>query len=479
MSRSALFDVPTGRQTALHGIFNVPSEASPLQGSGVAAHGAAVRSATGPPGPAGAASAVPLANPRNSASPSPHQHGTAPVVRRVDMARSKAIREALEAEDRRGERWQTLAWLRTETGLPAVRHCCWSPRQKGHDVSLNLSSTTAGHWDASYGGLQRCASVWCCPVDAPKIATARADQLRVIMRKGLEEHLSASFLTFTLRHHKGQRLDDLWDAVGRAWRKVTSGKQWMEDKDAHLQGWVRAVEVTHGNKGWHPHVHAVIVWNSDLDPETARAIGDRMWRRWVAALEAMGYDAVKENRFGESVGYDFKMASLDPDDRGGGLHVYLTKLAHEVTGGHRKKARGKGRAPFEILADLFDNGEDADRALWYEYEQASKGRRQLEWSRGRHDLRKWAAVEETTDEEEANREEPSQSRIGLYSETWGELRRRTTDVNALRRAGVVGGPRAAAAWLEEHGLPYYWIEPPPDDIDDAAMMRAVLQVMAV
>ena len=57
---------------------------------------------------------------------------------------------------------------------------------------------------------------------------------------------------------------------------------------------------------------------------------------------------------------------------------YFTKIAHEVTGSHRKEGhRAGGRTPMQLLADAVATYEESSLARWWEWEQASEGRRQL------------------------------------------------------------------------------------------------------
>jgi len=89
----------------------------------------------------------------------------------------------------------------------------------------------------------------------------------------------------------------------------------------------------------------------------------------------------------------------------GGLADYFTKVAHEVTGSHRKEGRrAGGRTPMPLLAGAVDTYEETAMARWWEWEQAGEGRRQLTWSTGSRDLRRLAGLgAEATDEDVAVR----------------------------------------------------------------------------
>jgi len=239
---------------------------------------------------------------------------------------------------------------------------------EGSGPALRLTAADKGGNVAGLSGLAHCGSVWACPVCAAKIATRRAEELADVMRVALERGCAASMVTLTMRHHQGQSLADCWAALSKGWRAVTTGKQWTTDADAAgLVGWVKAVEVTHGKNGWHVHVHALLIWEQAIDQERADVIGERMWQRWTRALQRRGFDSLRD-----SGGLDVRMATLKPG-AASGLHEYFTKLAHEVTGGQAKLAKGAGRTPFQLLTDAVEGLAD-EVNLWHEWERASKGR---------------------------------------------------------------------------------------------------------
>jgi hypothetical protein len=79
-------------------------------------------------------------------------------------------------------------------------------------------------------------------------------------------------------------------------------------------------------------------------------------------------------------------------------------LEDEMTKGHTKKAL-HGETPFDFLRAYLADGSDRQAAaLFKEFAETFKGKRQLSWSRG---LKAMFAIEETTDEELATRVEES------------------------------------------------------------------------
>ena len=201
-------------------------------------------------------------------------------------------------------------------------------------------------------------------------------------------------MTLTMRHHAGHRLADLWSACSAAWGRVTSGRTWAHDSRG-LLGWARVVEVTHSSRsGWHVHVHALLCWDHDVDEDHAQWVELRAWKRWDAKLRARGLDSTPVR------GVDARRVQVGSD----GMGEYFTKMAAEITAAHTKTARTGGRSPFTLARDAVESYPEDDVLLLWEYQRASHGRRQLEWSRARLDLRTFAGVRDQTDEEIAAEE---------------------------------------------------------------------------
>jgi hypothetical protein len=358
-------------------------------------------------------------------------------------------------------------------------------------VTLGVIENKDGTRSAAYGGLKTCGSVWCCPVCAAKIATRRADDLATVMRAVEELGGSAFLLTLTMRHDRGDRLgltseqrarrnrleerladvqvaeangwdvdehraeadtieldsieaqEGCWDVLSYAWQRVTSGSSWQEDSERFggLLGWARAVEVTDGDNGWHVHLHVLLCFREQVSADLARAVlGPRLFGRWSRALERKGFSASKEH------GWDLRRAQLGDGD----LADYFTKMAHEVTGGHRKEGRARGgRTPMQLLADAVETYEESALARWWEWEAASDGRRQLTWSTGGRDLRTLAGLAlEASDEEIAEEDQEPDGRARISPEAWAVLQAHREE-SALLTIAEARGLTAALLWLDQ------------------------------
>jgi hypothetical protein len=314
-------------------------------------------------------------------------------------------------------------------------------------VTLRVKANQDGTRTAGYGGLQHCGSVWACPVCSATIATTRARDIARVLRWALDQGYSASMMTLTLRHFKGQKLRDVWSAVSKGWAAATGGKRWMAEQAQYgLEGWIKAVEATHGANGWHVHLHVLMIWqeaDTEVAESDARDLAERMHRRWTAAVQRAGFDSLRDHG-----GLDVRMASLDPEANG--LHQYFTKMAFEISGGYAKEAKGKGRAPFQVLADFFATGLVDDLDIWHEWEDGSRRRRQIAWSDGIRD--RAGLEEEVSDEDAANADMPADEAIKLHPNTHAALSRAPWLACELLEVAEDGGLDAACEWLDRHGL---------------------------
>lgn len=413
-----------------------------------------------------AAVEVPKAPQRRSGLGNVRSFASPPALRKV---KSPEVTDAAEAarRERRHGRWTLRHCLQKITSLRAFGKC-GAVRHDGV-ASVNVKRTKKGN-RATIGGVVNCGSVWVCPNCAATIANRRAQEVRAIMKKAIDSDYSAAMMTFTMRHRSGHKLRECWAALSGAWRLVTGGNPWLRDKATYgVFGWVKVVEVTWSPKnGWHVHLHVLVIFDrKDVSAKTAKQLGHRMWDRWAAGLGKQGFTARRD------VGLDVRLATADPNSTGR-LSEYFTKLAHEMTGGRNKLAKGENITPMQIgelatlEAEYWATKDDRWRKLWGVWESASKARKQMAVSKaGDSDqtLKEWAGVDELPDEDlpalfdEDGEPVPDEAALILRWDTHAKLRASPRLACDLLEAAEDGGVPAAAAWLDEHGL--YWSWPPP------------------
>jgi hypothetical protein len=330
---------------------------------------------------------------------------TAATVERQHHRRKRVVAPDPVTASRR-ERLDARQELWGFTSLPRIRDC-----GRAVDEVVTVRQGGAG---SGFGGLSTCGSVWSCPFCSAKISAQRSTEVTTALARWLTplqgphcdessrgnncgHHSCAelvparslALVTLTMRHHKGQSLAELWDALSAAWRAIVQSRTWKTISGPYGQvgGYLRVTEVTHGANGWHVHLHVVLFLRGEHSALTVAGLGMRMFSIWQAALVRSGLDAP-----GAHLGGVDSRVITDPRKLG----PYLAKAVYgenadtaavrragaEVAGGVFKGGRLGNRTPFQLLASLLRGGDGPDDlSLWWEWEKASKGRRQVLWSR--------------------------------------------------------------------------------------------------
>jgi hypothetical protein len=371
----------------------------------------------------------------------------------------------------RAELLQLRRRLRSITGDKRVRVCGRPGRREDGSVTVRLTDgvmTPGGPQRvAGLGGLFICGSVWVCPSCSRKIAAGRAGEIERVIAYYATRGGTADLITLTMRHHRGDRLKTCWDAVSVAWRAVTSCRAWRDDrKRLEMAGYVRAVEITVGwRNGWHVHAHVVLIFEGRPALVDRRAMAEGMFDRWSAALVSSGFEAPDRDNHGLDVQHlDWSAAHGKGFESIRDIALYVAKgLSLEATMGAHKTAKNGNRTMMQLLRDAVTPAEltladgtvaetldDTARELWLEYERASKGRKQLTWSRG---LRAKAQLEEElSDQELAEAELEGETIAVIPAESFDQIEGRVAE---LLDAAESGGAAGAHEWLRQAGVRWY------------------------
>lgn len=291
---------------------------------------------------------------------------------------------------------------------------------------------------ARLGGLQTCASVWACPVCATKISERRKKELELAISSAHSRGYVVAMFTTTLRHQAGNDLHSLVAGMMAARSKGFSGAPWKRLRER--SGWVgsiRAIEVTLGENGWHPHIHELVIFESD------KALGrftQGFRERWSVGLAAAGLPGVNLH------GVDMTVADSD-------IAGYVAKFGHsrswnvehELTKQVTKRGRGS-RSPMQLLADFTFGGDIAAGAAWREYALSMRGRHQLQWSKGLRRLL-LGSEQSLSDEQIAQETEHTGTLMALISHpVWQKILADDAVAHLLNVAST--GDRAALkTWL--------------------------------
>lgn len=293
--------------------------------------------------------------------------------------------EVLEERNRRAERYALKSVVNRL--LPDSRTAkCMRWRVPAQDVQIRKSHE---HHKAFYTGLQVCARVWTCPVCAAKISERRRAELVLATTQAKALDLHVYLLTLTVPHGLGDDVSIMLDKMMKAWTKLNQGKSGETLKRLiGLKGVVRSLEVTHGSNGFHPHFHALLFLDTDLNTKQVEAIFSP---RWQSCAERSGLPRPSD-------------AHGCRVDDGARAAAYASKwgLESELTKSHTKTGKNGSKTPWDLLRDVLAKAEDWKRSvvLFRAYADAFKGRRQLYWSNG---LRKMLELDhDLTDEDLAS-----------------------------------------------------------------------------
>ena len=258
-----------------------------------------------------------------------------------------------------------------------IRICCRHPLfddETKKDSPVQVRESQKGG-RAYYSGLMKCASVWVCPVCAPKIQAVRALEVRSAIDQWTAHGGSVVLLTQTVPHSRHDVLEVLLERFTKALEKF-KGQRGYERARKHfgIDGSIKALEVTHGANGWHPHAHTILFLRDAPPISHVRLL---LFPLWESAARRAGFEK------------ELSPAAFDVQDASE-VKKYLTKMGteyqwnaeHELVKAHSKRGSSQNMTPFDMLRGLLDESRPDLRARFAEYSACFEGKRQLVWSNG-------------------------------------------------------------------------------------------------
>lgn len=273
---------------------------------------------------------------------------------------------------------------------------------------------------AAYGGVVHCRRKWDCPHCSHLIGVKIREQVHELIeahrRAGGMVYMSA----FTVPHTAFDHARELRCTVANLYRKLAGGAPWQRATTmVGFLGSVRAMEVTHGGNGWHPHLHVLYFFAPGTPQVQIETFGVWLFERWARLVQRAGL-----GRCSPDV-WQFERARST--ERAGN---YVTKWGSEweLVGGAGKKAKNGNRSPWDLL-DAASRGDRRAAYLFREYSKAFKGARQLTWTKG---LRERYELREPGSEEDFDLEELVGNDVGIVSNpVYCTLVHRRLDVSLL------------------------------------------------
>lgn len=297
------------------------------------------------------------------------------------------------------------------------------------------------HSAAFYSGLSICGSVWACPVCSAKVQERRREEISKAIEWVYKEGAQPLLVTLTFPHGRHQKLGQLLKLQAKALALMRQGSPWKRFKEAvGYRGVIRALELTHGENGWHPHTHELWICSDQADAE---GMAREVLKRWESACIRVGLLLPDKVEAFRRYAVDVKGWCSAGD--------YLAKQdSSKHWGADRELAKGGGKAgkstgahPFGLLAKAAD-GDRRSARLFLTYAIAMKGKRQLLWSAG---LKGAVGLVEKTDEELAEEQREDADLLGLLTPAdWDRVRHFQRRAQVLD-AAELGGWKAVQAEL--------------------------------
>lgn len=339
----------------------------------------------------------------------------------------------LRRKERERRNYSGLYFQWDHSKLKSIRGCRRSARDEGAGVTLTVS---ADGQQVGRKGLNRCASVWACPVCEAVIRGQRATDADTAITEHVRRGGMVLFVTFTVRHWSNHDLEDLIRVqVREVWKGLLQGRKWARSEAGNLRnrlgvvGTIRVIEVTVGQiNGWHPHLHVAVFLGGRQDPKPVKLkkghYGPRQqwdptvrsyfrptdadldafeaeWKEaWISGVTAANPDFRPSARDG----VDFKRVYTVKDAKAIGKYISKVQgtdvasdwsVGAELARGDVKQARNGNMKAMDILFRLaaLRGGQVADdlpgwgsidqlAVLWSEYELTTKGGQNMAWSEG-------------------------------------------------------------------------------------------------
>ncbi len=279
-----------------------------------------------------------------------------------------------------------------EAAKEAQHRTCWCQRAltaPGETLGVRRNVDGSG---ASLAGVSTCGSVWACPVCSLKVCMQRQGEVADGMKAHVGNGGYVWLMTNTFPHEAGERpLAEMLELQAKAMQKFQNCRTYKRILGKGVRaGSIKALEITLGAHGWHPHTHSLVFATPDAFGDVREGSDGRMASRLIDELKGAWYAALLK------VGLCTPAQMSDVLDHGldvrGGQYAaeYVAKfgrdtkwgLSRELTMNAAKTGGGlKGAHPFQLL-EWAAKGDGQAAAQFREYVDAFTGRRMLTWTPG-------------------------------------------------------------------------------------------------
>ena len=293
---------------------------------------------------------------------------------------------------------------------------------------------------AQVAEIATCASPWACARCASVIRAARAQEIEHYAASHITAGHCLLFLTLTLPHLRADKLAGLLAGLQDAWGAMTKGRPWRTLAERFsIIGQIKAVEVTIGLNGWHPHLHVLLFLDTPpLDPD-----GDDVAELRARVTELWGHMVARHldgRQINQAHAVDLVVVNGSVQATQETIARYLSKIHFEMTRADLKTRDTNGpRTPWQVAVDAWRWGDAADVARWTEYVTATRGRRVFSVSTRLRDRYHTPDIAERTDDELAAEDQGDLTvEVAIANNVWGHARHaRTTNDRSVIAAALL------------------------------------------
>ena len=251
--------------------------------------------------------------------------------------------------------------------------------------------------------MQTCGSVWSCPSCSSKISERRRLEISQAVDAWIKSGGEVLLVTLTFPHSRDDKLKDLLLKQSEASKKFKGRSAYSKHLRSlyGIKGTIRSLETTHSEaNGWHPHLHELWFVNRGFSIVNLRRY---VYSAWADACMDSGLE-----RPSMANGVDIRSGDFAAS------YVAKWGLDYEIAKAHIKKGKAKtSKTPFQFL-DEYAQGNRIAGALFREYAEAFKGKRQLFWSRG---LKAFFNIEQKSKTEQKQQVKPEEQEVDSNEET--------------------------------------------------------------
>jgi hypothetical protein len=239
-------------------------------------------------------------------------------------------------------------------------HAAYDKDEKGARTEVTIHRN--GKNRAWVSGVYRCKSNWLCPTCAPAIAKRRQHNVLRVVEATVERGGHFVMGLVTLSHSKKDRLSDLKKMLIDSFAAARRGAPWERTKaTADIAGVLVAVEVTHGDHGWHIHIHYGMPCLS-TDKGDAETAGRTLVERFMRQVGSRGGKTTLKAQ-----GWEVAVSPEAAAD-------YIAKGAAWELAGTAHKTDSEGDTIWDIVDDA-DQGDVDAFARFKEYAEVMPGTR--------------------------------------------------------------------------------------------------------